>query len=971
MINIIDACKKLARVELNNGNIVKVFPDLVYEGIPIVEYNIADGKGGIAIDKNGDEHEIRDCYCYSLNGVKINLAEVKGFGNNFYELIKGDELKYFTNIHEISDGETWRLFNEYAKIKSLSLGGVISLPAYSLFRCINLEKLNIPSVLTNIETYAIASCDGLQSLTVDDKNPVYTSRDSNGNECNCIIDKATVSGELDLIQGCNVSTIPDNTTKISSGAFYECTGIHSITIPNTVREIGDNVFRGCIGLNTKVTIPSSVESIGSYTFKGCTNLPAVECNVENIPKQLFKDCTNLSSVTLNNTVSMDNQAFFGCENISAIAIPDSVTSIGSQTFMNCSSLQNIEFPDTLVSVGTSCFANTGLRSVNTNRIGTISNNMFAGCSNLSSVTFDDEYTTVIGSNAFSGCTSLSGITITEGITNIDSSAFMSCSNLQTVTIGSEDSNLTTIPTSCFMNCSNLQTVYLNPNHKINLQNSNAFSNCPNLIEIIVPDNLVQTYKESEDWYEYRDIIFGRTQITVTFDANGGETAYPAQTVRLGVKIQFPGTEHKDLYVFNHWETENGDEWDFDNDVPYDNMTLYANYDFIKALMVKSASNDVTNISMSYFGRYPANVEYSYDGRNWHDWLNEGYSEKYISLSEGYNNYIYFRGYNPNGFSRDSSSNYSRFNINNGQCDLLGNLMYLKDYNNIVNSLSNYDFVYLFLNCYAIRNCNKLTLFTSATTLAQYCYQNMFEGCSGLTTAPALPATTLEQSCYDCMFRGCTSLTTAPELPATTLANSCYFSMFLDCSSLTNTPSILPATTLANNCYNSMFMGCTSLTTAPELPATTLASDCYNEMFNGCTSLTTAPVLPATTLAYSCYFKMFCYCSRLTTAPELPATTLANSCYRYMFYGCTSLTTAPELPATTLPEYCYGSMFYGCSNLNYIKCLATNISASYCTNSWVVGVASTGTFVKNANMTGWTTGYNGIPDNWTVEDAVLE
>ena len=101
---------------------------------------------------------------------------------------------------------------------------------------------------------------------------------------------------------------------------------------------------------------------------------------------------------------------------------------------------------------------------------------------------------------------------------------------------------------------------------------------------------------------------------------------------------------------------------------------------------------------------------------------------------------------------------------------------------------------------------------------------------------------------------------------------------------------------------------------------------------------------------------------------LPATTLQNYCYLRMFYGCTALITAPELPATTLASNCYNSMFYNCSSLNYIKCLATDISASGCTSGWVSGVASSGTFVKAATMTGWSTGNSGIPNNWTVQDA---
>lgn len=126
--------------------------------------------------------------------------------------------------------------------------------------------------------------------------------------------------------------------------------------------------------------------------------------------------------------------------------------------------------------------------------------------------------------------------------------------------------------------------------------------------------------------------------------------------------------------------------------------------------------------------------------------------------------------------------------------------------------------------------------------------------------------------------------------------------------------------------------------------------------------------PDAPLKAFCGYYMFLNCTSLATAPELPATTLAGACYYNMFRSCSSLTTVPELPATTLASYCYYNMFNGCSNLNYIKCLATNISAWSCTESWVDGVASTGTFVKNPSMTGWTTGNNGIPSNWTVEDV---
>ena len=242
----------------------------------------------------------------------------------------------------------------------------------------------------------------------------------------------------------------------------------------------------------------------------------------------------------------------------------------------------------------------------------------------------------------------------------------------------------------------------------------------------------------------------------------------------------------------------------------------------------------------------------------------------------------------------------------------------------------------------------------ATTLKRGCYRGMFNGNTGLTSAPVLPATTMAPLCYYYMFNGCSNMTTAPELPATELADSCYMTMF-QASGLTAAP-VLPATTLANGCYYNMFRSCQSLATAPELPATTLAERCYEYMFHSCKALTTAPVLSATTLKPWCYFGMFVNCtgitsapelpathmeqscylgmfynSGLTTAPVLPATTLAPTCYKQMFTGCTSLTNVPDLPATTLAESCYEQMFKGCTALVNAPDLAATTLAATCCN----------------------------------------
>ena len=86
--------------------------------------------------------------------------------------------------------------------------------------------------------------------------------------------------------------------------------------------------------------------------------------------------------------------------------------------------------------------------------------------------------------------------------------------------------------------------------------------------------------------------------------------------------------------------------------------------------------------------------------------------------------------------------------------------------------------------------NKDNYPTNKTLTAGYAFMGMFDGQTKLKNKDAdhqiyLPATTLAENCYDTMFNGCTSLTTAPELPATTLAEDCYIDMFNGCKKLSS------------------------------------------------------------------------------------------------------------------------------------------------------------------------------------------
>lgn len=255
--------------------------------------------------------------------------------------------------------------------------------------------------------------------------------------------------------------------------------------------------------------------------------------------------------------------------------------------------------------------------------------------------------------------------------------------------------------------------------------------------------------------------------------------------------------------------------------------------------------------------------------------------------------------------------------------------------------------YAFLATFAA-NANLLYAPKEVYGESEGCYLRMFTDCQSLISAPSICCYyETRDYCYEEMFNGCSSLTNVDldltTNAADTIGESSFFGMFSGCTSLQYTHNFGNIKTVRPHGCAHMYEGCTSLTSATDLPATQLGMCCYESMFEGCTGL-------------------------VYVMETLPAKGLANGCYKSMFKGCTNLTESPSLPARALVENCYKEMFNGCTSLEYIECYANSTGATNCTESWTNNVSSSGTFVKSTLMTSWTTGINGIPTNWTVEEV---
>ena len=215
-------------------------------------------------------------------------------------------------------------------------------------------------------------------------------------------------------------------TSIGERAFYECSGLTSVTIGNSVTSIGIRAFENCSSL-TSITIPNSVTSIGDYAFQYCSGLTSITIpnSLTSIGAGAFRGCSGLTSVTIpNNVTSIGNSAFQYCSGLTSVTIPNSVTNIGDYAFDGCKGLTSVTIPNSVTSIGGSAFYNcSGLTSITIgNSVTSIGSEAFSGCSGLTSVTIPNSVTS-IGYRALYGCTGLTSVTIGSGVTSIGGYAF--------------------------------------------------------------------------------------------------------------------------------------------------------------------------------------------------------------------------------------------------------------------------------------------------------------------------------------------------------------------------------------------------------------------------------------------------------------------------------------------------------------------------------------------------------------------
>ena len=236
----------------------------------------------------------------------------------------------------------------------------------------------------------------------DDGVTIYYNYINNGTELE--VASSYYSGVINIPKEVIYMSRTRKVTSIGRQAFYDCSGLTSVTIPNTITAIGESAFYYCRNL-ISVTIPNSVTTIGDHAFNRCSSLTSVTIpnSVTHIGGYAFYGCSSLTSVTIPNTViSIGNDAFCNCSGLTSVIIPNSVTTIGDVAFGSCISLTSVTIPNSVTNIG---------------------GGAFYGCYGLTSVTIPSSVTK-IGEGAFANCSSLTSvISKMENPCSIDGSCF--------------------------------------------------------------------------------------------------------------------------------------------------------------------------------------------------------------------------------------------------------------------------------------------------------------------------------------------------------------------------------------------------------------------------------------------------------------------------------------------------------------------------------------------------------------------
>lgn len=286
----------------------------------------------------------------------------------------------------------YNLFQGNTNIQTVDIqSNVKTLPHMAFVNCTALKTVKLPDSLTSFDISWFSGCTGLTSITY--KGVTYPSAED--------LDYALKNGISGVVK-------PEEIFSYIGSDDADSVTIYSLT------EKGKTL--------KYITIPKEldgkpVSAITSPLFFSNQTIESVtiEADLVELPESMFSHATGLKEVNFWNSAPsltmIGDSAFWECDNLTSISIPNSVEVIGEHAFQYCTNLTTVRMPQNLEFIGLGAFYN---------------------CSKLESLYMATSSSSVqnvyIGNEAFSGCVSMTEINLPSKLAGMGMGVFDGCSS---------------------------------------------------------------------------------------------------------------------------------------------------------------------------------------------------------------------------------------------------------------------------------------------------------------------------------------------------------------------------------------------------------------------------------------------------------------------------------------------------------------------------------------------------------------
>jgi hypothetical protein len=380
------------------------------------------------------------------------------------------------------------------------------------------KEISIPSSVIRINLDGVRSINTLTDIDVDPGNPQFSSLNGilynrDKTEILCI-----PCGRTDTS-----ITLPASIRSLDFSYHEPANILCQLPLQNILVDPANPIFSSLDG----VLFSKDQTTLICYPRSRPDSVWTVPSSIRQIGEGAFYNCESLQQIILPEALgSIGDFAFMGCAKLTDMFLPKYVSALGSYAFKSCNRLQSISVDDNNLVYSSSDGVlfdksktslikyppkKTSIDYTTPDSVTSIEAEAFIDCWQLNQVKLGDQVS-LIGARAFENCWNLLDIELPGHISQLGPFTFSNCNMLTQIEL---PASISEIPEGLLDSCSNLKRVIL-PEH-VTRVGQDAFSGCRSLQDIRLPDDISQIGSHAFDGCDLRQIVLP-AQLTEIADA---------------------------------------------------------------------------------------------------------------------------------------------------------------------------------------------------------------------------------------------------------------------------------------------------------------------------------------------------------------------------------------------------------------------------------------------------------------------